>query len=63
MSILHCAAFNNHVAIAQFLHDTVDNYNMNQVDKVRTCVRVCVRVQRLFSVSDVLVAGCCCLGF
>lgn len=33
MSILHCAAFNNHTQIAQFIQDTVDHYDMNQLNK------------------------------
>ena len=35
MSLIHCAAQNNHQDVLQFIHDSLDRYNINTLEKVR----------------------------
>ena len=45
MSLIHCAAQNNHQDVLQFIHDSLDRYNINTLEKVPTlsCVFYFVR--------------------
>ena len=34
--MLHCAAQNNHVNVLQFIHESLEGFSMNGVEKVST---------------------------